>query len=369
MPSLLLLKWPHTAACLGVIIVTASAASACSVPVFRYALEHWEPDQYQAVVAHRGELPEPHRAAMQKLAGSQANVTVRAVDLDKQPPEEIAKAWQQAGSPAMPWLIVQPPRSLRGRGWVWSAAFDEKSAGRLRSSPAREEIIRRLGDGESAVWLVLESGDKAKDHAAAELVEKRIEYLAGVMAMPKLAEQDIQNGLVSLPSDGLRLAFSTMRVSRQDEAEKFLVASLLATEEDLKDFNEPMVFPVFGQGRALYALVGKGVMAENIDEAAEFLIGKCSCQIKESNPGADLLLDADWQELVQSQNAGIPDLPEAKSVAELLPQTVKIEGAAAAGKSEQPAGLQGMPWLAVIGSALAAMLLLVFLRGWKSRAS
>ena len=50
------------------------------------------------------------------------------------------------------------------------------------------------------------------------------------------------------------------------------------------------MIPVFGQGRALYALVGDGIKHETIDRAATFLIGKCSCEVREQNPGFDLLL-------------------------------------------------------------------------------
>ena len=71
---------------------------------------------------------------------------------------------------------------------------------------------------------------------------------------------------------------------------------LLASEEDLRGFqNEPMAFPIFGQGRVLYALVGKGIKVETVDRAAQFLIGSCSCQVKEQNPGVDLVMATDWK--------------------------------------------------------------------------
>ena len=42
------------------------------------------------------------------------------------------------------------------------------------------------------------------------------------------------------------------------------------------------------------ALVGAGITAENIKDAAAFLAGPCSCEVKRDNPGVDLLLTAEW---------------------------------------------------------------------------
>ena len=55
--------------------------------------------------------------------------------------------------------------------------------------------------------------------------------------------------------------------------------------------------------------MGDGIKRETIDRAATFLIGKCSCEVKEKNPGADLLLAADWDAAVKVKSAPPPDLP------------------------------------------------------------
>jgi hypothetical protein len=99
---------------------------------------------------------------------------------------------------------------------------------------------------------------------------------------------------------------------------------LLATEPDLKQSSGPIAFPVFGQGRALYALVGKGIKHETIDEAASFLIGSCSCQVKEKNPGSDLLMAVDWKGLLKEQATGLADLPAASEIVSGRMETVTI---------------------------------------------
>jgi len=86
-----------------------------------------------------------------------------------------------------------------------------------------------------------------------------------------------------------------IRVRRDDPAEDLLVEMLLRTEPDLMSYDEPMAFPVFGRGRALYTLIGAGINPDTIQEACLFLTGQCSCLVKEQNPGTDLLMTADWR--------------------------------------------------------------------------
>ena len=38
------------------LVLVAVVAEACSVPVFRYALERWQADPYEVFVFHRGPL-------------------------------------------------------------------------------------------------------------------------------------------------------------------------------------------------------------------------------------------------------------------------------------------------------------------------
>ena len=316
----------------------AIPARACSVPVFRYALEHWDAAPFRAFVFHRGPLTDAQQASVDELghdglAGKMhANISVRTVDLDQDPPPELLDLWKQAPSETLPWLTVQFPVTGRANGTFWSGPLTAESAEQLLDSPARKEIVRRLGEGQSAVWLLLESGDAAEDAAAAALLEARLKHLASILQIPKLDAQDIANGLVSTGQDGLRLEFSTLRLARSDAREEAFLRMLLGAEADLADAKGPIVVPIFGQGRALYALVGDGIKHETIDKAATFLIGKCSCEVKEQNPGFDLLLAADWKSLLTAQNAGIPDLPTMAELTKSAPVTVTISGSAPSAK-------------------------------------
>lgn len=304
-------------------LLAATSALACSVPVFRYALEHWAADAY--------------RVTIPKGAKLEGHFIVQTAETTK--------------------IELRHPQSMRNDEVIWSVEYSEENVKRLVDSPARKEIAERLGSGESAVWVLLESGHAKKDAEAAKFLDERLEYLAGVMNLPKLDDQDIKNGLVSIPSDSLRLAFSTLKVKRNDPAESAFVAMLLASEEDLRELNEPMVFPIFGQGRVLYALVGKGIAVETVDSAAQFLIGSCSCQVKEQNPGVDLVMAVDWKQMVKDQARPGQKLPELSQIADLLPQTVKIDAA-------EPEPPVKSDWRIVVVIVLIVGLALAMKRFW-----
>jgi hypothetical protein len=87
-------------------------------------------------------------------------------------------------------------------------------------------------------------------------------------------------------------------LDRDDPREQALLEMLLASETDLEHLDQPMAFPVIGRGRVLYALVGKGIFEDTIAIASRFVVGPCSCQVKDQNPGFDLLMNVDWDEKI-----------------------------------------------------------------------
>jgi hypothetical protein len=119
---------------------------------------------------------------------------------------------------------------------------------------------------------------------------------------------EIDSAILAKNKIPLRIEFSVVRLDRNDAREAFLLGSLMKSEADL-DATQPMAFPVFGRGRVLYALVGDGIMAETTDTACQFIAGPCSCQVKNQNPGFDLLINSDWDNVVAGSviSAAIPD--------------------------------------------------------------
>ena len=144
--------------------------------------------------------------------------------------------------------------------------------------------------------------------------------MAKKLKLPEVKTQDIQSGYLSIRPEDLKLSFSVVTLRAGDAAEKAFRETLLNSEDDLKELeHEPMAFPVFGRGRALNALVGKGINADMIDEASAFLSGPCSCQVKRQNPGFDLLTSVDWDQLLENQVRAYDDRAQAKISVESQP--------------------------------------------------
>ena len=285
-------------------------AVACSVPVFRYALEHWRPDPYFALVFHEGELTNQEAALLKQLQPTNdegaplANLVVRAIDLSDDPSDVFANIWKEAGIEAPGIVLKAPPK--RGKPQtIWTGPFNALNVATLIDSPARQELSRRLLSGDSAVWIYLEGGDKVQDNAIYGILEEEISKMQSAIQLPEIQPEDLPD--LSVSPDDLSLRFSALRVSRDDPAESRLVDMLLRVESDLLDDEfrgQPMAFPVFARGRALYALVDQGITPSTIEDACRFLTGECQCTIKADNPGVDLLIHADWD------NMALPTLPE-----------------------------------------------------------
>src|SRR5207249_2313709 len=71
----------------------------------------------------------------------------------------------------------------------------------------------------------------------------------------------------------------------------------------------------------LLPLIGKGITAENIGGDARFLIGPCTCKVKEQNPGVDLLMVADWEAPVARQP--VPTFSTQQSGPSVVPTAVQ----------------------------------------------
>jgi hypothetical protein len=288
-------------------LVAASSVQACSVPVFRYALEQWRPDSFEVIVFHQGPLSDAEKDLATKVepknidASYAANAWVRLVDLEKSPEPELVKLWEQQETKTLPWMLVRSPAKFGKPLDVVSQEFNEENVTSLLDSPMRKKITESILKGDSVVWVLLESGDKDKDTAAAEIMQHELKRLQGELKLPEIDEQDIQDGFLSVDPDELKLRFSMLRVSKEDRQERAFVQMLLTVEPDLRDeefANEPMAFPVFGRARALYALIGKGINSETLEDSGRFLTGACQCTVKAQNPGVDLLTTVDWDSLV-----------------------------------------------------------------------
>ena len=305
--------------------VVATQANACSIPVFRYALENWQPDPYVAFVLHRDELTAEQQSLIdtmrsQKFAGTtSANLVVKTVNLDTEQQDEfLQKLREESGGRKLPCLVVQKPAKRDTPETVFSGELTPTIVARLIDSPVRMNIKDRLLNGDSVVWVYLECGRKQKDDQTFSLLTQELSRLQNELKLPEIEDEDLSE-LTAVP-ESLKIRFSAVRLSRDDAQEVAFRDMLLHVEHDLRDeayVNQPMAFPVFGRGRVLYALVGDGLAPDLIEEACRFLTGGCQCTVKAENPGVDLLMQVEWDNFirtmgtmgtVEAMNASMPPL-------------------------------------------------------------
>ena len=86
-------------------LVMIAQSLACSVPVFRYALERWPPDAYQATIFTAGDLNDEAMRTLSYLNAAKANLHVTVVDL-QQASEGQRALWEEQDSPTLPWIYV-----------------------------------------------------------------------------------------------------------------------------------------------------------------------------------------------------------------------------------------------------------------------
>ncbi|AMV33368.1 hypothetical protein VN12_14680 [Pirellula sp. SH-Sr6A] len=279
--------------------MSASILCACQVPVFRYALERWVPEKYPVVVITKA--PCSSREKQNWLGDRSLRLDDQLqiqwkCESDLRRPEEL-ESWERTSPKGAGTVLTYYPEKSELRGKIASALpLKEDTFERVLKSKARREIASRLASGESAVWVVVTSGIPEKDTAAVKAIETQLKLDEKWLKLPTPEEMEIKSETLNSVKIKLKVAFSVLSISRDDPQERFLVDCLLNSEEDLRDFAEPIAFPVFGRGLVLYALVGKGINSETIRAASSFICGPCSCQVKEQNPGFDLLLEGSWDD-------------------------------------------------------------------------
>jgi hypothetical protein len=275
-----LLKLPWSLRHLSLVIaaaLTLSAfnAAACSIPVFRYALDRWAADNFRLEIS-AADAKDEAVAKFIRNFGAASALNLEIVRVSNGPSR-----------------LLRPHAAEQGTPPVWTGSLTSATLASLTNSPVGAGIVRRILGGSSAVWVLVESGDLAADDAAAKTLEKRLRYLEQVAQLPLIDPNDPTSKLG--PGPKLAVKFSVLRVVRS-ASESTFQTMLAGPKSGLASTEEPWVAAVFGRGRVLGAWPMKGFGDEQIEEISLFLLGACSCQVKNLNPGWDLLLRVDWDE-------------------------------------------------------------------------
>jgi hypothetical protein len=314
-----------------VLAALAGSARACDTPVFRYAMysPQWAPWPYVVFSFSDGQQrdKDAEQVHQRLLAADRAkdggpNLRFVAIDpadaagLDELPP--AVRKLHGSRPDKRPFHVVLNPRGEV----VYSGGLTAADADTLLDSPARRELGRLMSHG-NVVFLLLEGKD-AKANAAAESTVNEVIRLVGEGRLDGLAPTGAAKlgaaDLVPVESkDGASKSSGSskasgspkasaapqttpkvalLKVSRSDAKEAWLVRMLMRADQELDEVaDRPMVFPVYGRARALPPCIGAGITQENLlDErfGLRFLAGPCSCEVKDGNPGTDLLTSIDW---------------------------------------------------------------------------
>ncbi len=325
-----------------------AAPWACDTPVYQYALTRWQASSYQVRIFHRGALSAADRTTVTALRHNadmlHANLQVITVDLAVKPDAAQHAQFTAQHGMQLPWMaIYYPPQgsACEDAGTcplpvetalplAWAGPFDADTATALLDSPLRRQLTRLLLTRETIPWVMLDSGNRRKDDAAAYRLQSELAKLRA--APPVIASAAGQD--VAAP---VRLTFPLRRVSRTDPAERMLIELLLSSESGLRGLQEPIVFPIFGRGIVLYALAGAGINGANIRTAVEFMTGACSCEVKAQNPGIDLLMATDWETRLKEPDTA--DTPPPAGLSEFVARAQAAKHRA----GTPPAKLRGTP--------------------------
>ncbi len=106
------------------------------------------------------------------------------------------------------------------------------------------------------------------------------------------------------------MQFTVLEIDPVDKREEFLVSLFRGFEPAAEKDGQPLVVPVFGRGRALEVIPARQLDAGMIGDLTRYLCGACSCQVKERNPGFDLLLQADWDRELFGESGQLPPPPK-----------------------------------------------------------
>ena len=331
---------------------------ACQVPVFRYALERWPPDPHIVVVAHRGEMNEAEKKRVQRMENDSWMCNIEVITVDVTNEDAVAEFPEVGGSDRpYPQMATYYPHGTGLPTPYWQGDFNDANVDKLLESPLRQKLLKMITEGNSAIWLLIESGDKEKDDAEEKRLKEMLATAGDGLQIPdgvltaEEAEQLLAEQRTVDPKDilqstiPLQIKFSIVRLS-QDEikgAEGILYRMMMGIDPEalksLEENPETVIAPIFGRGRMLPGIPASQVDEDAVWAACQYLCGECGCEVKDENPGFDLLLKAEWDEIMDGNYVIVEkELPPLTGTGDLVEN--ENENSAAKSASLPPAESQ-----------------------------
>ncbi len=268
-----------------IIAICTSGACACTIPVFRFALDRWEADKFHLVLPSAvAQAPEMQDLLRPLRANGKANL-------------DIATATDANQKDA----VLRYSRASDKQ--VWSGKLDAATLSAVLDSPARKKLVEQLLAGDSIIWVIADSGSPV-DVLEVERIEKRLKFLEQVASLPIQDPDDPDSQLG--PGPPLKLKFTTLRLRRDDPAERMLLHMLAGPQGKFDPATTSFASAVFGRGRVLGAWPLDVLDDASLEDASMFLVGRCGCRLKNESPGWDILLNLDWEKALPAAAAPEP---------------------------------------------------------------
>ena len=284
--------------------------SACSKPVFRYALEKWDVDPYLVTIVYKDKLSEEGKNVLnyyKKFYDEERGIILSTYRVnDKLLPLNIRNIVSKYKKEKLPLVIVSYPPYYKNNLIVGIYPLTMDAAKLLMEAVPGREVARRIMKGDAIVFLQLDCDNEKANQATAEKVEKELLKLD-----EKFNKSDENNEYIAEEEgyDNPKIHFSLIRISRKESRNIPFITMLLNSSKDFKEVKTPIIFPIFGRGRVLCGLYGEDINSDNIEGIADFINGSCSCEIKAQNPGFDILIPVDWLDFINDEETVANSLP------------------------------------------------------------
>jgi len=146
----------------------------------------------------------------------------------------------------------------------------------------------------------VKSGDADKNQKAEAQLRQQLAKCQNELQMPE------GDPTIPWPENlrALKINFGVKVLAADDPAETMFLSMMLGTEPGVEKklaAGSPLIIVLYGRGRALAPYPGDDADASEITASAcQLMTGACSCEIKEMNPGIDLLMAVDWEADLQA---------------------------------------------------------------------
>jgi len=288
----------------------------CNIPVFRYALERWNAEVFEAIIITSSNgLSQSEKLAVKRLQQNSFDienninlaVTIASTtDIQNTHLKDLFKDIKLDSKQNRIYLFH--PRTSNIPNVIWQGPLTLKNVNKILYSDIRKQIADKICNGATAVYLMLESSNTQKNKDAWQVLQQAKQSLNKDMEIPKgiiLHNGNVVGGDEVLPDTEsklysavpLKIDFQTLQFKASDDPILYNTISIMAENTTI---DEPMVFAFFGQGRALSPLVGKEINRKNFFRMGYYICGACSCEVKSQNPGIDVPILCQWTNRIQN---------------------------------------------------------------------